>query len=55
MPRQVDPFAVLVVEDDPDHGALVQAAFSYRDVNADIRVTATAEEACFELLPMKQI
>ena len=39
------PYVILVVEDDPDHAALIEAVFSKRDRNAYVRVTRTAEEA----------
>lgn len=39
------PYVILVVEDDPDHAALIEAVFAKRDRNAYVRVTRTAEEA----------
>lgn len=38
-------FVVLVVEDDPDHAALIQAAFCYRDFPCHVHVTGSSEEA----------
>lgn len=38
-------FVVLVVEDEPDHAALIQAAFSYRDFPCHVHVTGSSEEA----------
>ena len=39
------PYRVLVVEDDPDHLALIQIAFARLDTNARIHATRSAEEA----------
>ena len=36
---------VLIVEDDPDHIALLEAVFAYRDEKAHVTVTRSAEEA----------
>lgn len=36
---------VLIVEDTPEHAAVIQAAISYRAVQAAIRVVASGEEA----------
>ena len=44
------PYVVLAVEDDENHAALIHAVFAYRDVAAQVRVTATAEEAIDYLL-----
>lgn len=40
-----DDFLVLVVEDDQNHAALIQAAFTYRDFPCTIHVTGSSEEA----------
>ncbi len=36
---------VLIVEDDPEHIALLEAVFAYRDDKAHVTVTRSAEEA----------
>jgi DNA-binding response OmpR family regulator len=38
-------FVVLVVEDDADHAALIQAAFAYREFPCLVHVTGSSEEA----------
>lgn len=43
-------FAVLVVEDDPDHAALIQAVFTYRDFPCTVHVAGSSEEAMDYLL-----
>lgn len=43
-------FVVLVVEDEPDHAALIQAAFSYRNFPCHVHVTGSSEEAMDYLL-----
>ncbi len=43
-------FVVLVVEDEPDHAALLQAAFAYRDIPCALHVTGSSEEAIDYLL-----
>ncbi|HKJ02742.1 MAG TPA: response regulator [Longimicrobiales bacterium] len=43
-------FVVLVVEDEADHAALIQAAFSYRDFPCVVHVTGSSEEAMDYLL-----
>lgn len=43
-------FVVLVVEDDPDHAAFIQAVFAYRPRQEQIHVTSSAEEAIDYLL-----
>lgn len=43
-------FVVLVVEDEPDHAALIQAAFSYREFPCAVYVTGSSEEAIDYLL-----
>lgn len=43
-------FVVLVVEDEPDHAALIQAAFAYRDFPCVVHVTGSSEEAMDYLL-----
>lgn len=43
-------FVVLVVEDDPDHAALIQAAFAYREFPCLVHVTGSSEEAMDYLL-----
>lgn len=45
-----DDFVVLVVEDDADHAALIQAAFAYRDFPCVVHVTGSSEEAMDYLL-----
>lgn len=40
-----DSMVVLVVEDDPDHAALIQAAFAHRDVPGVVHVTGSSDEA----------
>ena len=49
-PPPGDVFVVLVVEDEPDHAALIQAAFAYRDFPCIVHVTGSAEEAIDYLL-----
>ena len=44
-PPPGDTFVVLVVEDEPDHAALIQAAFAYRDFPCVVHVTGSSEEA----------
>jgi DNA-binding response OmpR family regulator len=44
------PFVVLVVEDNPDHAALIQAAFAYREFPCLVHVTGSSEEAMDYLL-----
>lgn len=41
---------MLVVEDDPDHAALIQAAFAYREFPCTVHVTGSSEEAMDYLL-----
>jgi len=48
-PRPGD-FVVLVVEDEADHAALIQAAFAYRDFPCLVHVTGSSEEAMDYLL-----
>lgn len=43
-------FAVLVVEDDQDHAALIEAVFHYRDLPCSFHVTGSSEEAMDYLL-----
>jgi len=43
-------FVVLVVEDEQDHAALIQAAFAYRDFPCVVYVTGSSEEAIDYLL-----
>jgi DNA-binding response OmpR family regulator len=43
-------FVVLVVEDDLDHAALIQAAFAYRGFSCLMHVTGSSEEAMDYLL-----
>lgn len=43
-------FAVLVVEDDQDHAALIQAVFTYRDFPCAFHITGSSEEAMDYLL-----
>jgi DNA-binding response OmpR family regulator len=43
-------FVVLVVEDDPNHAALIQAAFAYREFPCTLHVTGSSEEAMDYLL-----
>lgn len=43
-------FTVLVVEDDMDHAALIQAAFSYSPFPCRLHVTGSSEEAIEYLL-----
>lgn len=38
-------FVVLAVEDEPDHAALIQAAFAYGDLPCAVHVTRSSEEA----------
>lgn len=49
-PPRGDSFVVLVVEDDPDHAALIQAAFAYRSFPCHVHVTGSSEEAIDYLL-----
>lgn len=49
-PSRGDTFVVLVVEDDPDHAALIQAAFAYRDFPCVAHVAGSSEEAIDYLL-----
>lgn len=49
-PPTGNSFVVLVVEDDPDHAALIQAAFSYRSFPCLVHVTGSSEEAMDYLL-----
>lgn len=44
-PPNPDDFLVLVVEDDQNHAALIEAAFTYRDFPCTIHVTGSSEEA----------
>ena len=39
------PYLILVVEDDPDHAALIEAVFAHGDRDAQIHVARSAEEA----------
>ena len=41
----VEPYRVLIVEDDPTHVVLIQIVFAQLDANARINVTRSAEEA----------
>lgn len=50
IPPTGDAFVVLVVEDEADHAALIQAAFSYRDFPCRVHVTGSSEEAMDYLL-----
>jgi DNA-binding response OmpR family regulator len=52
MTSRVPPerFVVLVVEDEPDHAALIQAAFAYRAFPCTVHVTGSSEEAMDYLL-----
>jgi len=43
-------FVVLVVEDDTDHAALIQAAFAYREFPCLVHITGSSEEAMDYLL-----
>ncbi|GMV03764.1 MAG: hypothetical protein AMXMBFR53_00460 [Gemmatimonadota bacterium] len=43
-------FVVLVVEDEPDHAALIQAAFAYKDFPCLVHITGSSEEAMDYLL-----
>lgn len=43
-------FSVLVVEDDQDHAALIEAVFHYRDFPCSFHVTGSSEEAMDYLL-----
>lgn len=43
-------FVVLVVEDDLDHAALIQAAFAYHNLPCHVHVTGSSEEAVDYLL-----
>ena len=45
MQMPASSFVVLVVEDDPDHAALIQAAFAYRELSCLVHVTGSSEEA----------
>lgn len=49
-PPPGDTFVVLAVEDEPDHAALIQAAFAYRDFPCVVHVTGSSEEAIDYLL-----
>lgn len=49
-PKNGASFVVLVVEDDPDHAALIQAAFAYQDFPCLVHVTGSSEEAMDYLL-----
>lgn len=49
-PPRGDTFFVLVVEDEPDHAALIQAAFAYREFPCVVHVTGSSEEAIDYLL-----
>jgi len=40
-----EPDTVLVVEDDPAHAALIEAAFHYRSISWHVHVTMSSEEA----------
>lgn len=42
--------AILVVEDDQDHAALIEAVFHYRDLPCSFHVTGSSEEAMDYLL-----
>lgn len=44
------PRAILVVEDDPDHAALIEAVFHYRELPCSFHVTGSSEEAVDYLL-----
>jgi two-component system response regulator len=50
IPPAGSTFVVLVVEDDPDHAALIQAAFAYREFPCYLHVTGSSEEAMDYLL-----
>jgi DNA-binding response OmpR family regulator len=45
-----ESFVVLVVEDEPDHAALIQAAFAYRAFPCTVHVAGSSEEAMDYLL-----
>ncbi len=49
-PETREPFSVLVVEDDQDHAALIQAAFTYRAFPCRVHITGSSEEAMDYLL-----
>lgn len=49
-PPNGNAFVVLVVEDEVDHAALIQAAFSYRNFPCMVHVTGSSEEAMDYLL-----
>jgi DNA-binding response OmpR family regulator len=50
IPPSGDDFVVLVVEDEADHAALIQAAFAYREFPCVVHVTGSSEEAMDYLL-----
>jgi DNA-binding response OmpR family regulator len=50
IPPPGDAFVVLVVEDEPDHAALIQAAFAYRNFPCLVHVMGSSEEAMDYLL-----
>ena len=45
MKAGMDPYWVMVVEDDPDHVFLIKAVFAHLDASAHVVVTRSAEEA----------
>lgn len=45
-----DGYAVLAVEDDENHAALIRMAFAYRKIGANVHVASSAEEAVSYLL-----
>lgn len=49
-PPTGEAFVVLVIEDDPDHAALIQAAFAYQGRPCHVHVTGSSEEAMDYLL-----
>ena len=49
-PPPGDGLVVLVVEDEADHAALIQAAFAYREFPCVVHVTGSSEEAMDYLL-----
>lgn len=49
-PPRSSSFSVLVVEDDQDHAALIQAVFNYRDFPCTFHVSGSSEEAMDYLL-----
>ena len=49
MEPEVQPYRVLIVEDNADHVTLLQIAFAQLDPDARVSVTKTAEEAIAHL------